>query len=160
MEYIEAVNEFEKDSGSWRYKDGMPSIFLAGGITDCPDWQKEIATLLKDEDVILLNPRRKDFPMDDPTASYKQIKWEYEQLRKATAIIFWFAKETMCPIVLFELGTWVVSGKDILIGMDKEYERKQDVQIQTVLEKGDTEFYYSIEELAQATKKLIQELKP
>ena len=105
--------------------------------------------------MILLNPRREDFPIDDPNASYHQIKWEYEHLRKATAILFWFPKETMCPIVLFELGTWVVSDKPLLVGMDREYERKQDVQIQSVLERGDTEFYYSVEELAQATKALI-----
>lgn len=154
MKYIEAINEFEPDDKNG-FKDGMPSIFLAGGISDCPDWQKEIASQLKDENVILLNPRREDFPMDDPNASFHQIKWEYDHLRKATAVIFWFPKETMCPIVLFELGTWIVSKKPILIGMDREYERKQDVQIQSVLERGDTEFYYSVGELALATKKLL-----
>ncbi len=157
MIYIEALEEFQPDDKKG-FKDGIPSIFLAGGITDCPDWQKEIVSNLENENIILLNPRRKKFPIDDPNASYEQIKWEYEHLRKATAIVFWFPKETMCPIVLFELGTWVVSGKPILIGMDKEYERRQDVQIQTVLEKGDTLFYYSIDTLSQGIKDFISRL--
>lgn len=154
MIYVEALEEFTPDNNKG-FKDGMPSIFLAGGITDCPDWQKDVVNMLKDENVILLNPRRKDFPIDDPNASYKQIRWEYQHLRKATAIIFWFPKETMCPIVLFELGTWVVSDKLLLIGMDREYERKEDVQIQTVLERGSTKFYYSVDSLVEAMKSLI-----
>ena len=40
--------------------------------------------------------------------------------------------------------------------LDKEYERKQDVQIQTVLERGDTPFYYSIDALAQGIKDFIK----
>lgn len=154
MIYIEAIDDFEPDSENGD-KNNMPSIFLAGGITDCPNWQKKIVELLKNEDVILLNPRRKNFPIDDPNASYEQIKWEYNHLKKATAIIFWFPKETLCPIVLFELGKWITSNKKILIGIEKEYERKDDVIIQTVLEKGEITFYYSLEALSKGIKEEI-----
>lgn len=155
MKYIEALAEF-KPNGENGYLDGMPSIFLAGGITDCPDWQQELAGYLNSEKVVLLNPRRKNFPIDDPNASYKQIKWEYDHLRKATVISFWFPKETMCPIVLFELGTWVVSKKPLFVGLDKEYKREQDVKIQTVLARGDTTFYYSVETLSEQIKKFLR----
>ena len=37
MIYIEALENFEPDNKNG-FKDGMPSIFLAGGITNCPDW--------------------------------------------------------------------------------------------------------------------------
>ena len=36
--------------------------------------------------------------------------------------------------------------------MDKEYKRKQDVQIQTELERGDTIFYYSIDSLSDSIR--------
>lgn len=53
------------------------SVFLAGGITDCPWWQDEIINLLKDESGILYNPRRKDFPIGDSMAAKEQIAWEF-----------------------------------------------------------------------------------
>ncbi len=53
MKYIESPDYYSKT-------DKM-AIFLAGGITDCTDWQLEMVNLLKDLDIILLNPRRKNF---------------------------------------------------------------------------------------------------
>jgi hypothetical protein len=44
--------------------------------------------------------------LDDPTATPAQIAWEYHHLKQAEAIMFWFCKETIQPIVLFELGKW------------------------------------------------------
>jgi len=37
---------------------GKRSVFLAGGITGCEDWQDEIVEMLKDTNFVLLNPRR------------------------------------------------------------------------------------------------------
>ena len=37
------------------------------------------------------NPRRKDFPINDPIASEEQITWEFEHLKNSDIIIFWFA---------------------------------------------------------------------
>jgi hypothetical protein len=36
----------------------LPAVFLAGGITGCPDWQAELVRMLADVPVALLNPRR------------------------------------------------------------------------------------------------------
>ena len=50
-------------------------------------------------------------------------------------ILFWFAPETICPITLFEYGKWLVSPKRLFVGCHQDYVRKQDVQIQTALER-------------------------
>ena len=156
MKYIEAIEEFKPDTKKG-YMDGMPSIFLAGGITDCPDWQKEIVETLKDENIVLLNPRRKNFPIEDPNASFEQIEWEHNHLRKATAILFWFPQDTLCPIVLYELGTWTMTDKPLFIGIEKGYERTQDVVIQTCLVKGkDTIFSSSLDELVKRIKDFVK----
>ncbi len=44
--------------------------------------------MLSDTDWVLLNPRRKNFPRHDPAAAEQQIKWEYNHLRVAPAILF------------------------------------------------------------------------
>ena len=37
--------------------DALPSVdlFLAGGITNCPDWQAEAIKLLGDQDIVIAN---------------------------------------------------------------------------------------------------------
>ena len=52
--YIEAPTEFDSEG---------KAIFCAGGITGCPDWQSQIAELLKPSSWIILNPRRANFPI-------------------------------------------------------------------------------------------------
>ena len=96
MHYVEALTEYEPGH--------LPAVFLAGGITACSGWQQEIVAHLHDLPVVILNPRRANFPIDDPTAAPQQIEWEHRHLRKADAIAFWFPCETLCPITLYELG--------------------------------------------------------
>ena len=145
MRYIEALTNYEKTSDE-------TSLFLAGGISGCPDWQSELAYLLRDEDVSLLNPRRQNFPIHDPKASYDQIKWEHDHLRKADMISFWFPKETLCPIVLYELGAWSMTQKQLFVGIHPEYQRKQDVEIQTGLVRPEISIAYDLESLASEIK--------
>lgn len=125
------------------------ALFLAGGISNCPDWQTEMASRLHDTDWVLLNPRRVDFAMDDPTAAEEQIRWEHAHLRRATAVLFWFPCETLCPITLYELGTWSASTKPLFIGLHPAYQRRQDVEIQTRLSRPDVPIVYSLADLAQ-----------
>lgn len=128
---------------------GQKSIFLAGGITNCPDWQRKIVELLEKTDLTLLNPRRADFPIHDPNAAKEQISWEYRHLRKADGILFWFPCETICPIVLYELGQWSVMSKPIFVGVHPKYLRRQDVEIQTELIRPEVNIVYSLVELAK-----------
>lgn len=153
MIYIEAIEDISKYTKEAPLQ--KPSLFLAGGITGCPNWQTQIVELLKEQDIYIFNPRRKDFPINDPNASLAQIKWEYDALKRADMILYWFPKETLCPIVLYELGFWVTSDKPIFIGMDKEYQRKQDVEIQVGLQRSYHPTSYSIEDLAKEVIKHI-----
>jgi hypothetical protein len=119
------------------YTGDGPSLFLAGGITGCPDWQTEAVRVLSDVAVTLLNPRRPHFPIDDPAAAAEQIRWEHDALRQATAILFWFPAETLCPIALYELGAWSMTGKPLFVGTHPDYRRRTDVVIQTALARPD-----------------------
>ena len=142
MKYIEAPN---MDGVNGDFK----SIFLAGGITGCPNWQQEIVEFLSQTDLILLNPRREDFPIGDPNAALEQIRWEHQRLRSADEILFWFPRETICPIVLYELGAWSMTDKPIYVGMHPNYSRRQDVEIQTKLVRPDVEIVYSLRNLSR-----------
>ena len=148
MKYIEAPTELTGEVLNYGTTD---SLFLAGGITGCPNWQGEMVGMLQDEDLIILNPRRENFPIHDPQAAHEQITWEHKALRLTNRISFWFAKETLCPIVLYELGAWSMTGRKIYVGMDPEYQRRQDVEIQTELARPDVEVVYSLEALAEQT---------
>jgi len=129
-------------------------IFLAGGISNCPDWQSEVLENLKDEDgLTIYNPRRTNFPMDDPKAAEEQITWEYEHLRDADVIAFWFSKGSLNPIVLYELGRWGNSSDiPIVVGIDPGYERTQDVEIQTMLSRPEIDIIYDFDEFCEYLK--------
>lgn len=119
------------------------TVFLAGGITDCPNWQDDLTEMLRSRDdeldkpIVLLNPRRDDFDVGDATMELQQITWEFDAMSGADMIVFWFNNETLCPIVLYELGMWSNSrNTPIVLGIDPKYKRKRDVLIQTALAKG------------------------
>jgi hypothetical protein len=150
MIYVEAPNIIQSDK---------KSIFLAGGITGCGPWAAELTDKIKDLDIVIYNPRRENFPIDDPNAALAQITWEFEQLKKATAISFWFSSETIQPIVLYECGAWSKTSKPIVIGVDPKYQRKLDVVIQTELVRPGLKIASSIEELADQIYELFNDLQ-
>lgn len=113
------------------YTGDLPAVFLAGGITGCRDWQAQAYDQLADMPVAVLNPRRAHFPIDDPAAAGGQIAWEFEHLRRADVVLFWFpASDTVQPIALYELGAHAASGKLIAVGVDAGYPRRIDVMLQ------------------------------
>jgi Nucleoside 2-deoxyribosyltransferase like len=111
--------------------------------------------LLADESVALLNPRRANFPIGDPSAAMKQIEWEHRHLRMADAILFWFPSETLCPIALYELGAWSMTTKPLFVGVHPEYQRRQDVEIQTRLARPDVAVTHNLSDLATAVKRWL-----
>lgn len=143
---IEAPNEIYSLENN-----GNVKLFLAGGISNCPNWQMEMIGRLKGfPNLTVYNPRRENFPIEDPNAAEEQIIWEFNHLRDANIIIFWFSKGSLNPIVLYELGMWGNSNdRPILIGIDPEYERKQDVIIQTQLARPEVEIYDSLDLIVQ-----------
>ena len=131
----------------------LPSVFLGGGITNCPNWQKYVVEQLADVPITLLNPRRANFPINDPSASDFQIRWERDHLEKADIIIFWFPSETLCPITLYELGFWTNSKKCLIVGTHPNYQRRTDVVIQTQLSRPTLEIFSSLDEIIRSLKK-------
>ena len=136
------------------YTESAPSLFLGGGITGCPDWQAEVIHHLGRTGWVLLNPRRPNFPMDDPTAAEQQIAWEHRHLRRATGVLLWFPRETVCPIVLYELGAWSMTDKPLLVGTHPHYRRRQDVHLQTALARPEVQVVDSLDALVQQARRI------
>jgi len=101
VNYVECPQKFEDDGKKI-------SIFMAGGISGCSDWQTDLKEKLHSRisRLVLINPRRHNFNSKDESLTRGQITWEFQHLRLASAILFWFPKETLCPITLYELGCW------------------------------------------------------
>lgn len=138
MKVIEAPEVWELD-----LQEGL-SLFLGGGITGCTPWRAEIIASLEDTDLILLNPERKDFDVEDKSMSYEQIEWEFEHMRKSSGIMFWFCEETLCPITLYELGAWAMTNVPLFVGCHPEYKRAFDVNVQVGLVRKDVPIVYSL----------------
>lgn len=153
MIYIEPPNEF----APWEYPRLTYSLFLAGGITNCPDWQSAMVSSLKDENLILLNPRRKNFLMDDPNAAQSQIEWESRHMVRASAILFWFCAATLCPIALYELGLYTTVQKPIFIGIQPGYAREKDVIIQTRMKRPEIKIVSKFDDLIGQVKYWVKE---
>jgi len=141
MNYVEATTE---------YKGEGRAVFLAGGITDAENWQTQLIDSLQGIKATILNPRRKDFPMDDPNAGKQQIEWEYRHMEQADLIAFWFPPQTLCPIALFELGVCCESRVPLVVGTDLNYARRFDVNTQLGLRRPDVAVVGSLDELAHA----------
>ena len=125
--------------------------FLAGGITGCINWQKEVIDYLENFDklsngqldrLVVFNPRREKFP-DDPEAAKEQIEWEFRWLQRMEIFsMFFTAGESDQPICLYELGRNLYKmmirfpedyPERIIITCDKNYKRAFDVKVQTIL---------------------------
>lgn len=127
-------------------RDDEVAVFLAGGITDCPNWQKEVIDFFKnrtDARLVLLNPRRDNFPIHDPNAAEEQIAWEFNALERMDIFSMYFCAGTSDqPICMYELGRNIcrmqmrfpTDWEDrIVVSVEEGYRRKQDVIIQTYL---------------------------
>lgn len=115
------------------------SIFLAGGISNCPNWQSGVVENLRGFDITVVNPRRVTFDIFNAGEASKQIEWEHKHLSLCNNILFWFPKETVCPITLLEYGKFLSpkSGKNLFVGCHPEYSRSLDLDVQTKLERPD-----------------------
>ena len=120
-------------------------LFIAGGISNCPNWQKEAITLLDKVEGIAYNPRRTSKFSEDIAG--EQIEWEHSALRNSDTVLFWFPAETLCPITLFELGVFSQrKNTPIFVGTHPDYQRKFDVIKQLELERPEVRVHHSIED--------------
>lgn len=131
------------------------ALFLAGGITGCPPWQRQLIDALGETNWFLLDPRRDPWP-DDLRVVEQQIAWEHRHLRRADLIAFWFARETLCPITLYELGAWSMTSKPLVVGVHPEYARRFDVEVQTRLARPEVPVVTSLDALAAALRERLE----
>lgn len=138
--------------------DTKHKLFLAGGISNCPNWQDDMVEMFKNhkekyKQLTIFNPRRRGDLAKDTDVAKQQIIWEHIHLYESTLILFWFPKETVCPITLFELGKYAYMHKkmnvnpNIFVGIHPEYTRKFDLEIQLPLINPAIKIVYSLEEL-------------
>jgi len=153
MRYVEALEVYEPVPGD------PPALFVAGGIKGCEPWQDRFCKMFEDTPLILLNPRRKSYVWDD-AERVKQVTWEFEHLRKAAVISFWFSPETLNPITLFELGAWSASKRPIFVGCHPEYKKKDTVEIQLQLLRPEIVIVDSLEKLAAKVRGTFGEQQP
>lgn len=144
------------------------SLFLAGGISNCPNWQETMCERLKSytqgnadffnhpTNSVVFNPRRKGDLVKNGADAKTQILWEHRYLLEATEILFWFPKETLCPITLFELGKYAQYYKNLyggfacnhfFVGIHPEYQRKFDLEVQLKLIFPEIVLQYSLDDL-------------
>ena len=141
---------------SWRLR-----IFLAGGISNCRNWQDEFirTTFETHQQVLFVNPRRENFDVNNLALTDEQIEWEFNQLNLASITVFFFCEETICPIALYELGRKSNSGDYIVVGYDSDYCRKLDVIKQIALARPDIEVVEGLDATVLSLKKLLDKLE-
>lgn len=131
------------------------ALFLAGGITGCPDWQEEVLrTNFHGWNV--LNPRRPNFDVSNPAMSDEQVDWEYDHLELADVILFWFAEKQIQPIALYELGSWARSTKPIAVGCHPDYPRRWDVMKQLSRRRPGLPIHNNLPNLIRNTQDLMK----
>lgn len=98
---------------------------------DAPEWQTEVVKALTDLDIVILNPRRKDWnpnisqTIDNATFN-EQVEWELCAQERATIIAFNFVQNTPSPITLFEFGM-AVKNKRTIVFCQQGFWRKGNI---------------------------------
>jgi hypothetical protein len=127
-------------------------LFLAGGISNCPDWQADAAAMLNDQDELtVVNPRRAAFSED---TAVEQITWEHTQLHRADVILFWFTSGSLQPIALYELGVHATRGVPLAVGADPDYPRRLDIEVQLSLARPGLAVHRTLAETVATAKGL------
>lgn len=117
------------------------TVFLAGGITGCRDWQKEVIDHLHkfvgrdDTQAVVYNPRQENFDINNPHTAVDQITWEYQYLNQVDIFSMYFVGgDQIQPICMYELGRYIKAYDDYqVISTEKDYIRKFDVACQVAL---------------------------
>ena len=128
-------------------------IFLAGGITNCSNWQKTLlenfSLTLKEKEyisnILFINPRRESsISFKNEEEIIKQIKWEFKYLNQCDLFTMFFddTKLSDQPICFYELGKYLNQFQNIyknnyeehiIISYKKGFRRTLDLKIQVDL---------------------------
>ncbi len=128
-------------------------LFLAGAVSQCPDWQTDLTLRLAPalDGWTLVNPRLDD-PPEDPARVEAEIAWEFRHLHAAHAVLFWLCPPTPCPVSLYELGKVSMTDKRLFVGVDPAYPLRADVLVQTRLARPDALVVHSLDDLAACVR--------
>ena len=150
MKVYQAPNKID-----WYEVAKRKSIFLAGGITGCDDWQSDLIFELENLNdsglfdlggLVIFNPRRENFDTMNSATTIEQIKWEHKCLEKCDICSFFFpASESVQPITLYELGKYLRKYNSV-VGIQEGYKRAEDVKIQLALDGNCCSIYCSYDE--------------
>ena len=139
-------------------------VFLAGGITNCKNWQKSVIDWLDvhDTEVSVFNPRRESFDITDKSASFIQVEWEFRRLEKMDIFSMYFCNgNSDQPICMYELGRNVLRmqnrfpsdwQKRIVVTVEDGYRRANDVSIQMALAAPNVTVYHGGNPILHATR--------
>ncbi|MFI8458518.1 nucleoside 2-deoxyribosyltransferase domain-containing protein [Kitasatospora sp. NPDC085464] len=115
------------------------TVFLAGGMRNCPDWRQEAIESLAgqwrragaDRPVTVFSPSR---VVPGRAFSQELVRWEHDALRSCDVVLFWFPrgneKAPEQPIALYELGVAAGTFKTIAVGAEPGYVRREDLRAQ------------------------------
>ena len=132
------------------YNQNFIYVFLAGGITKCYNWQEDVIDSLLSNQIfdknildriVILNPRRSTFNINDATVTFEQIKWEYDAINNCDIFSMYFCNsESVQPICLYELGRIIENDNfninNTIISIENGYQREYDVIVRTALHSG------------------------
>lgn len=166
MKIFEAIESYDP-------RPGEISLFLAGGISQCEDWQSEVIKVLKDiestsmpalKNLVIFNPRRSTFDINNKNETVKQIHWEFERLEHVDLFTIFFANSpSPQPICFYELGRNIVRMQQrfpedfdtrVLIGVQNGFSRANDVFIQSDLASDKALFRVGVDTLEKYAESL------
>lgn len=144
-----------------------PAVFLAGGITGVKAWHARATEVLHAAatPVVVLNPNRVVFPIDDPNSAWEQVSWEQHHLHVPGVLtVFWFPASdravTTQPIAMFELGQALGEGRRLVVGADPDYPRVADVRMLSQLARPGTVVHSSLDHVLAAALAVIEKETP
>lgn len=141
---------------------GVPIIFLGGSIEmgSASEWQLELIERLKNEDCIILNPRRKEWDSSwvqskNNPKFVEQVNWELDGVEMSDIVLICLEPDTKAPVSLLEFGLCVTQQhQEVMVYCPEGYWRKGNVDI--VAERYDARLFEDKEALI---KKLIETIR-
>jgi hypothetical protein len=143
-----------RSPNNYNVSDSSPKVFLAGCANT--EWRKNFVNQFYDYRVVFLDPKRDDWNNMGQIEKINQITWEFSNLRECDIIIYHFNAGSVCPITLLEYGMWGLStGRPIVVYIEDNYEKKQDIIFQTLLARPDVIINKTFEELIEQLKTIL-----
>ena len=104
---------------------------------------------------MVANPRRNRLLASEGAEAACQIRWEYEFLKRARVVLFWFPKESLCPIALFELGKELGRNSCVFVGTHPDYARRFDIVTQVDCYKSGMTVYSELADVVMAAQQAL-----